>query len=100
MSWHFLPDVAGPGTFNLGAFATDNGFTQPTLFRAVQVVATGTGSARLGASDSVSASRGLPIAAPNGSQFLPYIGEQCLNQLGHLSVYVPAGCTVSIGWEY
>jgi hypothetical protein len=99
MSWHFLPDVAGPGTFNLGDLANDNGETQPNLFRAVQVVATGSGTARLGGA-SVGAAHGLPVTAPNGSQFLPYIGENCLNNLSHLDVFVPAGCTVSIAWEY
>jgi hypothetical protein len=99
MSWHFLPDV-GPGTYNLGDLATDNGFTQPLLFRAMQAVATGSGTARVASPDVVSASRGLPITAPNGSQLLPYVGEQVLNQMQSLSVYVPAGCTVSIAWEY
>lgn len=100
MSWHFLPDVSGPGTFNLGDLANDNGYQQPTLFRAIQLVATGAGTARLGEPSTVSATRGLPIIASGGSQFLPYVGEQTLNQLGALEVYIPSGCTLSIGWEY
>lgn len=100
MAWHTLPDVTGPGIFNIGDQATNNGFTQPTNFRAVQVVATGSGTARLAETGKSSASRGLPATAPNGGQFLPYVGENCLNQLGALEVFVPAGCTVSIAWEY
>jgi hypothetical protein len=99
MSWHFLPDVSGPGTFNLGVLATDN-LETVTQFRALQVVATGTGTARLGGRTTVSASRGLPVTAPNGSQFLPWTGPLNDHSLTNLSVFVPAGCTLSIGYAY
>jgi hypothetical protein len=100
MAWHFLPDVSGPGVFNIGALAADNGEIAPQLYRAIQVVATGSGTARLGGSSVGATGPGLPFAAPNGSQFLPYVGEMCLNSLNSLNVYVPAGCTVSISYEH
>lgn len=96
--WHTLPDV-GPGTYNLGDLATDNGNTEPLNFRALVATATGAGVARIG--ESASSSRGLAVSAtaPN-PVVLPWVGENSLNQLQALSLFVPSGCTVQIAWEY
>jgi len=97
---HTIPDVSGPGTFNLADLAKDNGFNAPYVARAIQVVALGSGTVRIGESENVSATRGLPAGAAFGSQFLPYVGENCLWNLGGMAVYVPAGATACIAWEY
>jgi hypothetical protein len=97
---HTIPDVVGPGTFNLADLAKDNGFGAPYTARAVQVVVLGAGTVRLGEAENVSTTRGLPMGTPFGSQLLPYVGENCLWNLGGLAVYVPAGATACIAWEY
>lgn len=96
--WHTFPDV-GPGTFNLGDLANDNGYTAPYTFRSLVATATGSGVARIG--ESAGATRGLAISAtaPN-PVVLPWVGESSLNQLQALSLYVPAGCAVQIAFEY
>lgn len=99
MSLHTPPDIAGDGlVHNLGDLAKANSYSAPYTARAVQIVVTGSGTARLG-DDQTSATRGLPIVAPNGGQFLPYVGETCFYTLGALNLYVPSGCTASVGWE-
>ena len=99
MSLHVLPDIVGDNlVHNLGSVARNNGFNPPHTARSVQVVVTGTGTARLG-DDQTSATRGVPIGAPFGGQFLPYVGEQAFYALGALYLYVPSGATASVGWE-
>jgi hypothetical protein len=104
--WHSLPDLVGPSPangFNLGDYATkDNGFPSPPNFRALALVAIGAASPRVG--DVVSSSRGLAIpavATVGGSPtILPYVGEAAINALSGVNLYVPAGTTVTIAFEY
>ena len=99
MSLHTPPDIAGDNAIhNLGDLAAANSYSAPYTARAVQVTVVGSGTARLG-DDKTSSSRGLPVVAPNGGQFLPYVGENCFYSLGALYLYVPSGATASVAWE-
>jgi hypothetical protein len=96
--WHTFPDL-GAGTFNLGDLANDNGYTSPFVFRSLVATATGSGVARIG--ESAGPARGLAVSpTSNNPLMLPMVGENSVNQLQALSVYVPSGCTVQIAFEY
>ena len=83
-----LPDITGDNGVHLIAFAA--------AVRWIQFAVTGTGSARIG-SASVGVARGIPVA-PGGGFFLPPCGPLMLygNQI---YAYVPAGATLSVGYE-
>lgn len=99
MALHTPPDITGDNAVhNLGTLAQANSYSAPFTARSVQVVVVGSGTARLG-DDQTSATRGIPIVAPNGAQFLPYVGENCFYSLGALYLYVPSGATASVAWE-
>lgn len=97
-----LPDIAGSNAVvNLGLTAQANGFPLGATARWVQVVATGTGTARIGGAQ-VSATVGLPVIANGGSQFFPAISQgenPPPYNLNALNAYIPAGCTLSVAYE-
>ena len=84
-----LPDITGDNGVHLLSFGN-------VAVRWVQFAVTGTGSARIG-SASVGVARGIPVA-PGGGFFLPPCGPLMLygNQI---YAYVPAGATLSVGYE-
>ena len=91
-----LPDIAGDnGVHNIGTLAFANSLQNVAYW--VQFIVTGTGTVRIGDS-SVSASRGLPVVA-GGGMMLPYFGRTQQYTLGNISVYVPTGATLSVGYE-
>ena len=69
--------------------------------RWVQLVATGTGTVRVGG-QSTSSTVGLPIAAP-GSLTLPVLsqdsGSTSPYSLREIMAYVPTGATLSVAYE-
>jgi hypothetical protein len=103
MAWHTPPDIpAGDDLVNLGAYAADEGYTSPPLYRSLILIATGAGTVRVG-DEFTSATRGIPIlaaAATPGMLTLPWVGDQGQNTLGNVNVYVPAGVALSVAWEY
>ena len=102
MSWHTPPDIpAASHLVNLGAWAADQGYTQPSQFRSLMLTNTGAGTVRVG-DEFTSAVRGMPLLASStvpGMLIFPWVGEAGLNPLGSVYVYVPVGCAVSIAWE-
>ncbi len=64
----------------------------------VQVIVIGSGTARIGNSDT-SSTLGLPlVASTNGAGMnLPYPGSQCY-QLSFLYAYVPSGVTLTVSY--
>ena len=102
-----LPDIVGPAVVNLGGLAVANppsGSRFQTLTaRWVQFVTTGAGQVRLcNGGGTPTASFGLPVGAPYGSQFLPAVSQgenPPPYHLNALNVYVPAGATLSVMYE-
>ncbi len=98
MAFHTPPDITGDGAVhNLQDLATANGYGNNLTYRGLQLIVTGSGTCRIGDSNTSSA-RGLPIAAGAG-MFYPYFGQFALNALGSVYLYVPVGATASVAWE-
>src|SRR5690242_5587769 len=91
-----LTDITGDNALhNLGTLAAS--LSLPTRAIWVQLIVTGSGTARFGGG-STSSSVGMPVAA-GGGQFLPYSGRDAYYSLGALNVYVPSGATAAIAYE-
>jgi len=82
-----LPDIVGSNAVVALAL--------PERVQWMQIIVTGSGVARVGGA-AVSSSFGLPIPA-GGGMFLPPVAGGYYS--GTVSVYVPSGATVSVGWE-
>lgn len=97
MAFHTPPDIAGDSAVhNLGDYALAQGY--PGLeARSVQFVVSGTGTVRVGDSNTTS-SRGLPIPS-GGGLTLPYVGELAFYPLPGIYAYIPTGATLSFSFE-
>ncbi len=63
----------------------------------VQFIVTGSGTVRLGDSNT-SSTRGAPIPA-GGSQFFPYKGTSNFYPLAGIYAYIPTGATLSVLYD-
>lgn len=93
-----LSDITGADAVsNLGTLATAQ--TKPANARWIQIAVSGSGTARLGISETPTSSFGLPIVAgSNAGMFFPWNGDQSFYALGSFNIYTPTGATVSVGY--
>lgn len=85
-----LADIAGAGT-TVQLSATN------IQAKWVQFIVSGSGTVRIGQS-TVTANFGLPIPS-GGGLFLPWPGQLNPYGLGATYAYIPAGATLSVGYE-
>ena len=71
----------------------------PVSARWVQIVATGSGTLRIGGAE-VSSTQGIPCTAVEGGQFMPPFSSGSLAYpSSEFSAYIPTGATLSVAFK-